>query len=359
MLTGPASPDGRPPIALAALWAAIPWLWVAATAASAPGGTVEIHDVESRAIASNQMGITSLRRVLVYVPPGYVGSRRSYPTLYWIPGWETPASREYVGALDEAIGKRRIPPVIVVHIDVREGVVLLNSSVFGAWEDFLTQELVPFIDTEYRTIPTPRGRAIMGHSSGGYGAIMAATLHPGIWGAVGLNDPAAWAACERDVAAYPAEFGDYPYLRNNAKALVQIGIAIAPNPEVPRRFDVPVPLGSDGEATARAWERYCLLREAGVRAHLDGLNLLSAIEVVAPRRSVWTNRDASRKMVAVMRGHGLPVFLMETPGSHGGARPARFIELARRLRRVIDPGFPDATRTAALTWGGVKGDAAR
>jgi pimeloyl-ACP methyl ester carboxylesterase len=237
--------------------------------------------------------------------------------------------------------------------------VLLNSSVFGAWEDFLTQELVPFIDTEYRTIPTPRGRAIMGHSSGGYGAIMAATLHPGIWGAVGLNDPAAWAACERDVAAYPAEFGDYPYLRNNAKALVQIGIAIAPNPEVPRRFDVPVPLGSDGEATARAWERYCLLREAGVRAHLDGLNLLSAIEVVAPRRSVWTNRDASRKMVAVMRGHGLPVFLMETPGSHGGARPARFIELARRLRRVIDPGFPDATRTAALTWGGVKGDAAR
>ncbi|MBT5710992.1 hypothetical protein HOI71_08115, partial [Candidatus Poribacteria bacterium] len=338
------------------LLAAAMWIGVAPATAATPAGTVEMHDVESRAVAGNQMGISSLRRVLVYLPPGYADSRRSYPTLYWIPGWATPASREYVGALDEAIGKGRIPRVIVVHIDVREGLVLLNSTVFGAWEDFLTQELVPLIDPQYRTIPTPGGRAIMGHSTGGYGAIMAAALHSGMWGAVGLNDPSVWAACGHGLVAYPTEFADYASLSGYHKALVQVGIAVAPNPETARGFDVPFPPKSAVEATTHAWERHCLMREEGVLAHLDALRQVSAIEVIAPRRSALTNRDASRKMVATMRALGLPVFLMETPGSHGGGRPARFIELARRLERVLDPGFPDATRTAAVTWGGAKGD---
>ncbi|MEO2007042.1 MAG: alpha/beta hydrolase-fold protein, partial [Candidatus Poribacteria bacterium] len=140
--------------------------------ARAEGGSTISHDIESAAVAGNRMGITSLRRVLVYLPDGYAESRRSYPVIYWIPGWETPASREYVGSLDKAIGDGSLPPVIVVNIDVREGLVLLNSTVFGRWEDFVVDELVPFIDSEYRTIPLPEGRALMGHSTGGYGAMM-------------------------------------------------------------------------------------------------------------------------------------------------------------------------------------------
>jgi len=52
---------------------------------------------------------------------------------------------------------RTTPPVIVVNIAGRQGLVLLNSAVFGRWEDFVVDELLPFIDAEYRTIPLPQG----------------------------------------------------------------------------------------------------------------------------------------------------------------------------------------------------------
>ncbi|MBT5532432.1 hypothetical protein HOK31_05190 [Candidatus Poribacteria bacterium] len=155
-----------------------------------------MHRIESEAVAGNIMGISNVRPVFVYTPEEYEHTRRRYPVIYWIPGWKTPASSEYVGALDAAIAKGWIPPVIAVTVDVRGGVLMLNSPVFGDWTDFLIDEVVPFIDGEYRTIPSPKGRALMGHSTGGYGAMLLPLLYPGIWSAVGLNDASVWGACQ-------------------------------------------------------------------------------------------------------------------------------------------------------------------
>ena len=80
----------RAPSATIVLCALLAALWTA----RARAGTVELHDIKSAAVAGNLMGITPTRRVLVYLPDGYATTRRSYPVLYWIPGWETPASRE-------------------------------------------------------------------------------------------------------------------------------------------------------------------------------------------------------------------------------------------------------------------------
>ena len=161
----------------------------------AAASSTYVHRIESEAVAGNRAGITSTRRLLVYTPEGYDESRRVYPVIYWIPGWQTPASSEYVGALDKAISSGHIPPVITVTIDVREGVLMLNSVVFGNWADFLVNEVVPFIDGEYRTIKAPEGRSLMGHSTGGYGALLLPLLYPGVWSTVGLNDASVWGVC--------------------------------------------------------------------------------------------------------------------------------------------------------------------
>ena len=133
-----------------------------------------------------------------------------------------------------------LPPVIVVNIDVREGLVLLNSTVFGRWEDFVVDELLPFIDAEYRTIPLPQGRALMGHSTGGYGAMMLPLLHPGIWSAVGLNDASVGGGCAEEMFGrgpigeeFQAIelFADYASLSGVTRARLQIGLAIAPDPD--------------------------------------------------------------------------------------------------------------------------------
>ncbi len=53
------------------------------------------------------------------------------------------------------------------------------------YETFVTRELVPFVDSNYRTVADRRGRAIAGHSMGGHGATFIGFGHADVFGAVG------------------------------------------------------------------------------------------------------------------------------------------------------------------------------
>ena len=54
------------------------------------------------------------------------------------------------------------------------------------------QELVPYIDSKYRTIHTPLARGISGVSMGGYGALHLAMRHPGVSGSVSAGSRRLW-----------------------------------------------------------------------------------------------------------------------------------------------------------------------
>ena len=323
-----------------------------ASLARAQGGSTVIHDIESAAIADNQMGIAALRRVLVYLPRGYADTRRSYPVLYWIPGWETPASREYVAGLDAAIDKRWIPEAIVVIVDVREGLVLLNSTVFGRWEEFVTDEVIPLIGGEYRTIPDARGRAIMGHSTGGYGALMLSLLHPGVWSAVGLNDASVWAGCTVPWQEFPDDMQSVPEASGYLRAWMQVAIAIAPNPEAPLLFDMPTE-GEDGWISDPRWKPYCLLRADVLDMYRETLLGMSTIQVLVPRRGGPTNAMPNVTMWHGMTSLGVRGAFTEMPGTHGGDRVNRLVLLARRILPKLADAFPDV-RAQTTTWGRIK-----
>lgn len=55
----------------------------------------------------------------------------------------------------------------------------------GAYLHFLVDELKPFIDTAYRTLPDPTHTAIMGSSMGGLISLSALTTYPNVFGAAG------------------------------------------------------------------------------------------------------------------------------------------------------------------------------
>ena len=59
-----------------------------------------------------------------------------------------------------------------------------NSTLTGNWKDFITLDLVDYIDNNYRTIASVGSRGIAGHSMGGYGALKLAMSHPDIYSAV-------------------------------------------------------------------------------------------------------------------------------------------------------------------------------
>lgn len=53
------------------------------------------------------------------------------------------------------------------------------------YETYVARELVPWIDQQYKTIRSNKGRAIAGLSMGGHGALYLAIKHPGVFGAAG------------------------------------------------------------------------------------------------------------------------------------------------------------------------------
>jgi enterochelin esterase-like enzyme len=81
---------------------------------------------------------------------------------------------------DVAIEARQVPPFVAVAPPA--GV----SSSFhgewtGAWEDYVVDDVVPWVDSHLPVLRAPQGRAIAGLSAGGYGAVDIGLRHPGVF----------------------------------------------------------------------------------------------------------------------------------------------------------------------------------
>ncbi|MBQ8160381.1 MAG: hypothetical protein IJ083_06470 [Clostridia bacterium] len=164
----------------------------------------ESYESAHVALANEQEG-TMEEKYLVYLPEGYETSGRYYPTVYLLHQFNsdhTSYRTDHVDALlDEGIKAGLFDEMIVVIPNSSE-----NSWWTGEWEKMITEELIPLIDSKYRTISDPRFRLAVGCSMGGQGAYAVALRNPDYFtGAVsffgafsygGENSPNAIAAVE-------------------------------------------------------------------------------------------------------------------------------------------------------------------
>jgi S-formylglutathione hydrolase FrmB len=158
-------------------------------------GTVEIKRFTSRCLAGNRLGDPTERPVAVYLPPGYqADTERRYPSLLMLAGF-TGTGLSFLNwaawqpnlpdRLDRLISSGKMPPVIAVMPDcftLLGGSQYVNSLALGRYEDYLCDEVVPFVDKTYRTLGDG-GRAVVGKSSGGIGALWLAMRRPGLFSA--------------------------------------------------------------------------------------------------------------------------------------------------------------------------------
>ncbi len=157
-------------------------------------GVVVETKVHSPALEGNLLRDSADRNVTVYLPPGYAKGARRYSVIYLLHGylstnksWTTSDWANVPKILDHLIVGGKIRPMIVVMPDGFNkfaGAFYTNSVITGNWEDFVTQDLVKYVDANYRTFARPSSRGIAGHSMGGYGALKLAMKHPDIYGAV-------------------------------------------------------------------------------------------------------------------------------------------------------------------------------
>ncbi|MCA0365648.1 MAG: esterase [Bacteroidetes bacterium] len=147
------------------------------------------------------------RRAFVYTPPGYEKGKQKYPVLYLQHGWgedETAWMNQGHANLimDNLIAEGKIKPFIIVNT-----YGMTNEVKFGKIREFdikpfqtvLVDELVPYVDSHFRTIATREKRAMAGLSMGGMETKTITLNKPEVFGSFGLLSGGTYA---------PADFKD-------------------------------------------------------------------------------------------------------------------------------------------------------
>lgn len=217
--------------------------------------------IQAPSLKGNLLGDPTEQPIYVYLPPGYEGSTKRYPTLYLLHGFTSNSSvwinGQYQGMklqtlMDDSIKNGKVREMIVVSANgsnAYKGSFYTNSAVTGNWEDVIVRDLVNYVDSNYRTIPRAESRGIAGHSMGGYGSVMLGMKHPELFSAVYALSPCCL-AMEADMgeanSAWPGvlqltskdQLSGSPrgFVQFYHSAMVALSAAFSPNPNRPPFF---------------------------------------------------------------------------------------------------------------------------
>ena len=155
-----------------------PFRWV-----NQPSTAYEDVPIQHKTFRSQSMGADV--GYCIYLPPDYEKSERTgkrYPVVYYLHGGRPGSELKSVGLsvfIEKAIRSNRIPPMIYVFIN---GGPMSHYDYpqieNGQGESVFIEELIPHIDSAYRTIASRKGRGIEGFSQGGRGTTRIMFRHP-------------------------------------------------------------------------------------------------------------------------------------------------------------------------------------
>ncbi|RTL03587.1 hypothetical protein EKK58_12700, partial [Candidatus Dependentiae bacterium] len=144
----------------------------------------------------------NVRLITVYLPAAALDNpTKRFPCVYHLPGLGGDNNSFAVGnqnIMDDLIKEGQVEPFIIVHVDPSlvngidtdgkrryQGTWYVNSDLNGGFEDFMVQDLIPYVDAHYPTISDKNYRAIMGQSMGGFGSQYHGITHPELYCAFG------------------------------------------------------------------------------------------------------------------------------------------------------------------------------
>src|SRR5262249_10157044 len=142
---------------------------------------VEHGTLRSRAMNGREVGYN------VYLPPGYREGGQRYPVVHYLHGLGgNERDSAYTATfVDKAIRAKEVPPLIYVFPNGGYASMYEDRPRDGVMaETLIVKELIPQIDTSYRTLGTRDGRAVSGFSMGGFGALRFAFRYPELFSSV-------------------------------------------------------------------------------------------------------------------------------------------------------------------------------
>jgi enterochelin esterase family protein len=331
-----------------------------------PDGRVVIEEIDFATLRDNPLGDPSLRRIPVYLPPGYdANGGRRYPVIYWLHGFSGTALSQintspWVPSIPEVadgVIRAGAPPAIVVMPDGWTrygGSQFLNSSANGRYEDAVI-ELVDVIDRRYRTLALRDHRGIAGKSSGGYGALALGMRHPDRFGALAcLSGDIYFEACFKvgfwtasdvvrrhgGLAPFLQAFLDAPKKKEEmVRALgttVAMAMAYSPNPASPHGFDLPIDLDT-GRLDAAVWARWEQWDPiVMVERHAEALRSMRLVYFECGSRDQFNSHHGARMLHRRLEELGIQHEYREFDDDHT-ATNYRYHESFRRLCEALGP----------------------
>ncbi len=167
----------------------------------------------------------------VYLPEGYDTAHLRYPVLYLLHGvgqnrdeWVQHGQIDRIADLLIAAGQ--MPPCVIVMPTGLDSWFVDNGN--EKMRTAFADDLVPYIDQHYRTIPQKAARVIAGESMGGFGSLRLLMLYPNMFSAAALLSPAVYnplppeASSARKSAAFQTDgaFDPAKWRRRNYPALL-------------------------------------------------------------------------------------------------------------------------------------------
>jgi enterochelin esterase family protein len=294
-------------------------------------GSVEILRHTSQALNGNPLGDDHVRDLVVYLPPGYRETDERYPSVYCLTGFtgrgrmllnDSAFTPNLAQRLDRLIAAGTIRPVIVVMPDCFTyygGSQYINSTATGNYEDYLTREIVPFVDESFRTFDNPRSRAVMGKSSGGYGALIMGLRHSDLFGLISSTAgdayfeycyipdiPKAFRAIKGDADRFMTQFWETEKKgKNDFPAVNIIGMSACYSPNGSGGYDLPFDLET-GELRDDVWERWLANDPVRlVEKHVENLKSLNLLYLDAGTRDEFGLDIGARILSKKLRDFGI------------------------------------------------------
>jgi len=265
--------------------------------------SIRILTHRSEVLQGNPCGDPSERVLWVYLPPGYDDVEARYPVLWCLTGFTGAGEMAVTGnhwapglgaRMDRMIADG-CPPVIVAFPDCFTrwgGSQYLNSAAMGDYEDYVCDELIPFVDQHFRTRSV---RGVFGKSSGGYGTVRLVMRRPGLFQAAachsgdmafalcyvpGFAKCAARIAAAGSIEAWVEQFESSEKKKDaDFDAINTFGMAAAYSPDPDRPFGIALPFDLEsGEMIDEVWRRWKAHDPVEmIDAHDEGLRKLALL----------------------------------------------------------------------------------
>ncbi len=323
-------------------------------------GTIQTVSWSSKTLAGNMLGAHVERELMIYQPPQEIWGAARLPVIMVLAGYAgthrsllgfDPFKPNIAERFDDLVCSGAVQPAILLFPDGMTrlgGSQYINSSINGAFQDYLADEVIQWADQNLPTIAAPEARAVIGRSSGGFGALRLGIERADVFSVIASHAgdsafdlsilpllPACATTLDRagGVTAFLETFfkredhhaADFETIMMLALAAAYAPDISAPWPHLRLPFDL-----KTAELDREVWSHW--------QAH-DPVSILDARpEALKNARLVFLdagNRDeyglhfGARRMLARLRARGANVVYEEFDGTHRGTgyRYARSLTL--------------------------------